>query len=82
MRNQLGHEPTAFKLGVIILLVFSKVERAHARKGQSLPRVSHSGEIALSGSPRLRSTLAAAPVFFAQAVVTEIEVSRIPGDQP
>ncbi len=40
-----------------------------ARKGLALPRASHSGEIALR---RLRSKLAAAPVLFAHAVVTEI----------
>jgi hypothetical protein len=42
----------------------------HALKGQTLPRASHSGEIALVGSHRLRSTLAAAPVLFAHDVVT------------
>ncbi len=41
-----------------------------ALKGLALPRVSHSGEIALTGSRRLRFTLAAAPVLFAHAVVT------------
>ncbi len=35
----------------------------HALKGLALPRASHSGEIALSGSRRLCSTLAAAPVL-------------------
>ncbi len=35
----------------------------------ALPRVSHYGEIALAGSRRLRSKLAAAPVLFAHAVV-------------
>ncbi len=33
-------------------------------KGLTLPRASHSGEIALAGSRRLRSTLAAAQVLF------------------
>ncbi len=33
-------------------------------------RASHSGEIALSGSRRLRSTLAVVPVLFAHTVVT------------
>ena len=46
-------------------------------KGLALPRASHSGEIALAGSSRLRSTLAAAPVLFAHAVVTETTISRI-----
>jgi hypothetical protein len=39
--------------------------------------VSHSCEIALAGSRRLRSTLVAAPVLFAHAVFTEINSSRI-----
>ncbi len=42
---------------------------ACAKKGLALPCASHSGEIALAGSRRLRSTLAAAPVRFARAVV-------------
>ncbi len=46
-------------------------ECVRALKGLALPRASHSSEIALSGSRRLRSTLAAAPVLFAHAVVTE-----------
>ncbi len=41
-----------------------------ALKGLALPRKSHSGEIALAGSHRLRSTLAAAPVLFVHAVIT------------
>ena len=47
----------------------------HTLKGLALPRASHSGEIALAGSRRLHSTLAlaAAPAFFAHAVVTEIK---------
>ena len=40
-----------------------------ARKGLVLPRASHSGEIAMAGSRRLRSMLVAAPVLFAHAVV-------------
>ena len=55
----------------------SKAECVRAQKGLALPRASHSGEIALAGSRRLRSTLAAAPVLFAHAVVTEIEFGRI-----
>jgi hypothetical protein len=46
---------------------------ACAKKEVKLPLVSHYGEIALSGSRRLRSTLAAAPVLFAHAVVTVAE---------
>ena len=45
---------------------------AYARKGLVLPRASHSGEIALAGSRRLRSTHAAAPALFAHAVVTAV----------
>ncbi len=40
---------------------------AHVLKGLALPRASHSGEIALSASRRLRSTLAAVPALFARA---------------
>ena len=42
---------------------------AHTQ-GLALPRASHPGEIALSGSRRLRPVLAAAPVLFAHAIVT------------
>ena len=48
----------------------SKAERVHALKE---PCASHSSEIALAGSRRLRSTLAAAPVIFTHAVVTVAE---------
>ena len=48
----------------------TQTERVRALKGLALPRVSHSGEIALAGSHRLRATLAAAPVLFAHAVAT------------
>jgi hypothetical protein len=47
----------------------SNLECAHALKGLALPHASHSGEIALPGSLRLRSTLAAAPVLFVHAAV-------------
>jgi hypothetical protein len=40
-----------------------KLECKHARKGLVLPRTSHSGKIALEGSYRLRSKLAAAPAL-------------------
>ncbi len=44
-----------------------------ALKGLALPRASHSSEIALAGSRRLRSTLAAAPVLLARAVLTVVK---------
>ncbi len=44
-------------------------ECVHAPKNLALPRVIHSGEIALLGSRRLRSMLAAALVLFVLAVV-------------
>ncbi len=50
-----------------------KVECVSALKGLALPGASHSDEIALVGSRCLRSTLAAAPVLFALAVVTVTE---------
>ena len=46
-------------LKVIILPLFSKAVCVHALKGSVLPRASPSGEIALSGSRLVRSTLAA-----------------------
>ncbi len=49
----------------------------YALKGLALPRASHFGEIALSGSRRLRSPLAPAPVLFAHAVATEVDIGRI-----
>ncbi len=68
---------TQSAVGVIIIPLFSKAECVHTLKGLALPRASHSGKIALSGSRRLRSTLAAVPVLFAHDVVTEIEIGRI-----
>jgi hypothetical protein len=59
---------------------FTKSKSVHTLKGLALPRASHSGEIALAGSRRLHSTLAAAPVLFAYAVVTEIKNKY--NDQP
>ena len=44
-------------------------------KGLALPRPSHFGEIALAGSRRQRSTLAAAPLLFAHAVITETSLA-------
>ncbi len=44
----------------------SKRMCVHALKGLALRRASHPGEIALAGSCRLHSTLAAAPVLFMQ----------------
>ena len=38
-----------------------------SQKGLALPRASHSREIALAGSRRLRFTLVALPVLFAHA---------------
>ena len=52
-----------------------QAECARTLKGLALPRVNHSSEIALSGSRRLRSTLAAAPALFAHAVVTVTKTS-------
>ncbi len=52
---------------------FTKSKSAHTLIGLALPRACHSSEIALAGSRRLHSTLAAAPVLFAHAVVTEIK---------
>ena len=46
-------------------------------KGLALPRASHSGEIALAGSHRLRSTLAAAPVFLHTLLSEAIKISRM-----
>ena len=51
----------------------TQTECVRALKGLALPRVSHSGEIALAGSHRLHSTLAAVPVLFAHAVATGIK---------
>ena len=47
-----------------------KKECVRALEGLALLRASHYGEIALSGSRRLRATLAAMPIRFAQAVAT------------
>ena len=64
-------------LWVVILPLFAKAVCVHALKGLALPRATHSGEIALLGSRCLRSMLAAAPVLFAHAVFTEIEIGRL-----
>ncbi len=53
---------------------FFKAMRVHARKGPTLPCASQSGEIALAGSRRMGSTLVAAPVLFAHAVVIESKI--------
>ncbi len=47
-----------------------KSEYVHALKRLALTRLSRSGEFAMSGSRRLRFTLAVAPVHFVHAVVT------------
>ncbi len=57
----------------------TKAEGVHAFKGLAQPRASHSSEIAMAGSRRLRSTLAAAPVLFTHAVVTEAEIGIVSG---
>ena len=49
---------------------FTKSKSVHTLKGLALPRACHYGEIALAGSRRLHSTLAAARVLFAHTVVT------------
>ncbi len=49
-----------------------------ALKGLALLRASHSSEIALAGSRRLRYTLAAAPAFFAHTVVTVAKTVHLP----
>ncbi len=60
--------------GLIILPLISKAECVRLLKGLALPRF---GKIALAGSRRLRPTLAAAPVLFAHAAFTEINIGRI-----
>ncbi len=52
---------------------FTKSNSVHTLKGLAVPRAWDSGAIAQGGPPRLHSTLAAAPVLFAHAVVTEIK---------
>ena len=66
-------EPSQRNLGLNILPIESEARQClceHALKELALPRESHSGEIALSDSRRLRATLAAMPIRFAQAVAT------------
>ncbi len=67
-------------VGVLILLPvnFPCQKKVHARKGLgrlALPRTSHSVGIALAGSRRLRSTLAAAPVILAHDFVAVAKLS-------
>jgi hypothetical protein len=62
-------------LDVLILLHFFKAECVNALKRLALSRASHSRKIALAGSHRLRSTLAAAPLFFTRAALTLITTS-------
>ena len=62
---------------MITIPIIFKAVCAHALKALALPRAGHSGEIALAGSRRLRSTVAAAPVLFTHALVTEIKIGRI-----
>ena len=55
---------------ILLLVSFPKAECANALKERVLLRASHSSEIVLSvlGARRLRSTLAAVAVLFAQAI--------------
>ena len=62
--------------GVATLLLFSKAECVHARKGRAPPRASNSSKIAMAGLRRLLSALAAAPVLFTHAIVTEIKINK------
>jgi hypothetical protein len=50
----------------------------HALNGLALLCACHSSEIALAGSRRLRSTLAAAPVLLAHAVITATKLGVDP----
>ena len=52
---------------MLLMLRNTQKQSMHALEELALPL---SGEIALAGSRRLRSTLAATPVLFAHAVVT------------
>ncbi len=65
------------KIRVMILPILIKADCVRVLTGKALPRASHSGEITLASSRHLCSTLAAAPVLFAQAVVTETEIGGI-----
>ncbi len=64
-------------LGVLILPIFFKAVCVQVLQGLGVTGASHSGEITLAGSRRLRSMLAVAPVLFAHAVVTETKIGRI-----
>ena len=57
-------------IGLTIVPKLFKTECMHVLKGLLLQRASYSDEIALAGSRRLRSTLAAAPALSTHAVVT------------
>jgi hypothetical protein len=59
-----------------------KAVRAHARKGLALPRANRSGEITLSGSRHLNSTLTAAPVLFAHDAVTTSVANTVHSQTP
>ena len=52
-----------------VLTMLPKVQCVHTLNKLAIPRVIHFGEIALAGSRRLRSTLAAAPVLFAHGML-------------
>ena len=62
---------------LIIPTIFPKAKCENARKELALPRASHSGEIALTGSRRMRSTLPAALILLVHAVVTVAKLGII-----
>ncbi len=64
-------------LGRLFYRCFSKTECLLALKALALPRFSHSGEIAVLGIYRLRSTLVTEPVLSMQSAVTKIKISRM-----
>ncbi len=65
------------ELGVLILLNSPRQCFVHALNGLALPTARHARQIALTGSRRLRSTLAAAPALFAHAVVTVATITNM-----
>ena len=65
------------ELGVLILLNSPRQCFVHALNGLALPTARHARQIALTGSRRLRSTLAAVPALFAHAVVTVATITNM-----
>ncbi len=59
----------------VVSIQLPKLKCVNPLKGLAQPHVSHYGEITLAGSRLLRSTLAAAPVHFAQATVAVGEIN-------